>query len=493
MTVLSVDEYKAQGNAFFKAEEYDRAADMYTKGLACPDCSIAAVLFTNRAAVNMKREQYGAVISDCDNAIATDPRAPKAYYRRGLAHAALLSFKEAAADFKMLMAIKPNDAKSRSLFENAQKEYKRRKFEAALRVETVSFFKALDLANFTETIPELDLAPGAPVTLDYIKALLDFFRADDRTLPMRHILQLLTRLRETLMTETNLVDLHIPAEAMATAGPRRVLSVFGDFHGQWYDLANAIGRVGFPSTEHRMVFLGDYVDRGSWGVPVFLTIAAMKLFAPKSVIMLRGNHETNDMNTMFGLKAEITQRYHEKLSQGLSEVFAHLPLACLATVGDVDRTFCVHGGLPAPTTKLSAINAFSRTTQPPSSGVFTDLLWADPSPAPGRTPSSRGTSFQFGPDVARQFMEGNRITQVLRAHQMVEAGYKHEFPQGPKLTTVFSAPKYCDFNNNKGAVAFYTGESTGVEFLQYEAVPHPQRPLPMMAANPLAALLQQNK
>lgn len=38
-----------------------------------------------------------------------------------------------------------------------------------------------------------------------------------------------------------------------------------------------------------------------------------------------------------------------------------------------------------------------------------DLLWADPSPAPGRTPSKRGASMGFGPDISEIFLKSNGL------------------------------------------------------------------------------------
>jgi len=50
--------------------------------------------------------------------------------------------------------------------------------------------------------------------------------------------------------------------------------------------------VGYPSASRLFVFNGDFVDRGAWGCEIVLLLAALKVAAPKSVVLVRGNHES---------------------------------------------------------------------------------------------------------------------------------------------------------------------------------------------------------
>ena len=41
----------------------------------------------------------------------------------------------------------------------------------------------------------------------------------------------------------------------------------------------------------------------------------------------------------------------------------------------------------------------------PDEGIMCDLLWADPTKTNGRSPSKRGISGGFGPDITKTFLE----------------------------------------------------------------------------------------
>lgn len=51
--------------------------------------------------------------------------------------------------------------------------------------------------------------------------------------------------------------------------------------------------------QERYLFMGDYVDRGNFGVEVMMVLLGIKINYPENIFLLRGNHETRHMTTSF--------------------------------------------------------------------------------------------------------------------------------------------------------------------------------------------------
>mmetsp|Transcript_7171 Transcript_7171/g.9701 ORF Transcript_7171/g.9701 Transcript_7171/m.9701 type:complete len:282 (+) Transcript_7171:1198-2043(+) len=270
------------------------------------------------------------------------------------------------------------------------------------------------------------------------------------------------------------MEISIPTEGPNSSDPsiKPRITVCGDTHGQYYDVLNIFEMNGYPSKNNPYLFNGDFVDRGSFSVETILTYLLFKMSDPECIYLTRGNHETKNMTNIYGFEGEVKAKYDDKIFSLFLEMFGYLPLA--ATIGD--SVFVTHGGLPTePGVTLDDVRKIKRGCEPPESGLMSDLLWSDPQPFPGKSPSKRGVGYSFGPDIAEAFLKHNNLSLLVRSHEVKDEGYVVE--HGGKTITVFSAPNYCDSMGNKGAFIHFE-EDLKPKFTQYDCVPHPNiRPM----------------
>jgi len=304
--------------------------------------------------------------------------------------------------------------------------------------------------------PELE---EGKVTEKFVLKLMDTF-AKQGKLHQKYACQMLLNVKDLLMRLPSLVDIHLNEDEKIT--------VCGDIHGQFYDLMNIFNKNGLPSSTNPYLFNGDFVDRGAFSVECVLTLFGFKLLYPEKFHLARGNHETLTMNLLYGFDSEVKAKYNASVAQLFTDVFNWLPLAhCINK-----KVFVVHGGLfSKDNVTLEDIRSITRNRQPPGEGIMCDALWSDPQSEPGRSPSRRGVSVQFGPDVTESFLRQNDLHYVIRSHELKSEGY--ELAHGGKCITVFSAPNYCDCMGNKGAFLTIHGKTLKPLVTQFLAVNHP--------------------
>ena len=169
---------------------------------------------------------------------------------------------------------------------------------------------------------------------------------------------------------------------------------------------------GFPP-ESNYLFLGDYVDRGKQSLETISLLLAYKVKYPENFFLLRGNHESQTINRIYGFYDECRRRYSVKLWKAFTQCFNCLPVAAIID----DKIFCMHGGLSPDLKNPEQIHQFSRPMEVPDKGMLCDLLWSDPDQeCLGWEDSERGVSYVFGANVVKNFLKNNNMDLICRAH-----------------------------------------------------------------------------
>lgn len=385
-------------------------------------------------------------------------------------------FKEAKADFLQVVKLLPKDKDARDKFSKCEKEIKRALFEKAIEREEEDPFKEVDAANLSvEKNYDGPMMKESGLDAEFVEQMTAHL-AKQKNIPKKYLYIILKSAKEILEKEPSLVDITIGVNGIADK-----ITVCGDTHGQFYDVLNLFKINGVPSQNNPYLFNGDFVDRGSFSAEVIITFLAYKVLYPKHFYLSRGNHETKSMNRMYGFEGEIKAKYGSESYDMLSVIFNCLPLAHVIN----QKVFVCHGGLfEKDGVTLEDIRRVNRFQQPPESGVMNDILWSDPSPLPGRSPSKRGTGVAFGPDVVEKFLSDNNLELLVRSHEVKDEGYFVE--ANGKCITVFSAPNYCDTIGNKAAFITFR-EDLKPNFTTFTAVDHPKVP-PMAYASGFAGM-----
>ena len=224
------------------------------------------------------------------------------------------------------------------------------------------------------------------------------------------------------------------------------LYICGDIHGQYYDLLRVFDILNYPP-QSTFLFLGDYVDRGKQSLECLLLLLCLKIQFPEKIFLIRGNHESEALNKIYGFFDECKRRLSIKCFKKITNLFNIMPISALIN----ENILCMHGGLSKDLQNVEQINKILRPTEVPDEGLLCDLLWSDPNDQLNEDFGSneRNVSITFSKDYVKNFVEKNNLDLICRAHQVVEEGF--EFFADMKLVTIFTAPNYMgEFDNNGG-------------------------------------------
>jgi predicted phosphodiesterase len=208
------------------------------------------------------------------------------------------------------------------------------------------------------------------------------------------------------------------------------LAIISDLHGDSKSLFRILSEINyeqFLSKElNKLVFLGDYIDRGNDSLSIIYSICYLKSTYPESVILMRGNHEApaEFPFSPHNFPYEIGDRFGNRWRAIYRDILSMFRLLTLATVV-THKLLLVHGGLP--TKEATAANfresiAFAQESQVTDS-VLEEILWNDPLQIDenrSRERSRRGLGRYFGPPVTHTWLQATGTNAVVRGHEPCE-------------------------------------------------------------------------
>lgn len=292
------------------------------------------------------------------------------------------------------------------------------------------------------------------------------------------LLQLCSEAKEIFEKEDNVLDIEGD------------FIIVGDIHGSFHDLLRILNFY-FENKKSKIIFLGDYVDRGSFSLECITLLFAIKILDKDNFFMIRGNHEFDTLCSQYGFKDEIISafsprsksmsnselkyrtnfktnsnyfKYTEKVYDSFISAFGYLPICAVLN----KTTFCIHGGL-CP--RLTTIESIQKVKRPINSfdedKMVTNALWSDPSNAQSHmyTENQRGLGYLFNVDVVYSFLRENKMNRIVRAHQCVTNGCHEQFHS--LLITVFSASSYSRDMGNYSGILKLSKENDQIEFVKF--------------------------
>lgn len=229
-------------------------------------------------------------------------------------------------------------------------------------------------------------------------------------------------------------------EGLVHISPTHSVVVVGDIHGDFRSLVHILeeSRVveGMEGGETKILFLGDYGDRGDKSAEVYTVLLWLKVMFPSSVILLRGNHEgprdlqavphdlPHQLQSKFGIHAG-------PIYQAFLGLFEFL----YSTAIIPGKYLFVHGGVPSLANSIDDI-AHANLTHPTTSHLE-EMLWNDPvENMQGTAMSPRGAGKLFGEDVTGRILKLMNAMTIIRGHEPCQEGVL-TFHDGAILT-VFS-------------------------------------------------------
>jgi hypothetical protein len=229
--------------------------------------------------------------------------------------------------------------------------------------------------------------------------------------------------------------------------------VVGDLHGDYQSLCRILLKIylrpGIEAETTKIVFLGDYIDRGDRPMQVLRLLLTLKTGWPEHFWLLQGNHEALEKAADGTVTSRVTPcdtlefwqpHFGTELFRALAEFFSLLPVALRQTVqrgsnpfgSEETRILYVHGGIPRTEHLKLPLSS------PECRKGFT---WSDPELEKDEVLNGPARRFSFGRNDFIAFMTHHGLELLIRGHEVRKDGFDfHEEMKGAdqRIVTLFS-------------------------------------------------------
>ncbi|OHT14557.1 bsu-protein phosphatase [Tritrichomonas foetus] len=158
--------------------------------------------------------------------------------------------------------------------------------------------------------------------------------------------------------------------------------VVSGLHGDFHKLLRIFTKYGRPPNTN-YVFVGDFIDGGSYSLEVVELLFTLAISYPQNVFLLRGKSEFFNLNKSGGFQDEIFLTYRSPLIyEEFLIPFAFLPVAAVIG-GDSSKIFVSYGCVSDTIPDLEDLSAIEIPFEP-NSQIGLKLYWGNTNP---KTPS----------------------------------------------------------------------------------------------------------
>ncbi len=288
--------------------------------------------------------------------------------------------------------------------------------------------------------------------------LLDAFEAEDPAISADELYDLIEKCIQNYDEQIKIrVDDHNSYIQKQNIIPGSEIYIVGDIHGSIYSLVKILYDTLFQvKSNSTFVFLGDYSDRGLFGAEVLALLMCLKLKNWNHVFLIRGNHESYEMNLhggwgqdQFGtyigsFNAELTAKYGTEngniLLSRFKELYNRLPIAVYLGTNQETWAQFSHGGFQPdfnPNAFLSGTENIQKTEFGESkfTSEANGFVWGDfylKNNHIIQDVSGRGPGLNFirpipnvmSLDSGQKSPEFAKVKAIFRGHQQAGCGLK---------------------------------------------------------------------